>query len=56
MSYACFFLGLVVLHGPTAARFADREAARRTALYLAVFPFAFFFTQAYMESLSCSFR
>ena len=51
LSYACFFLGLVVLHGLTSARFADREAARRTVLYLAVFPFAFFFTQVYTESL-----
>lgn len=51
LSYACFFLGLVVLHRFTTERFADREAARRTVLYVAVFPFAFFFTQIYAESL-----
>ena len=51
LSYACFFLGLVVLHRLTAARFADREAARRTVLYVSVFPFAYFFTQVYTESL-----
>ncbi len=30
---------------------ATREAARRTVLYVAVFPFAYFFTQVYTESL-----
>ena len=29
----------------------NRETARRTVLYVAVFPFAFFFTQVYTESL-----
>ncbi len=51
LSCACFLLGLVLLHRYTFARFADREAARRTVLYVAVFPFAFFFTQVYAESL-----
>jgi hypothetical protein len=51
LSYACLFLGLVVLHRLTSARFGDRETARRTVLYLAVFPFAFFFTMVYTESL-----
>ena len=32
-------------------RSGDREAARRTVLYVAVFPFAYFFTQVYTESL-----
>ena len=51
LSYACLFLGLVVLHRLTSTRFADRETARRTVLYVAVFPFAYFFTQVYTESL-----
>jgi hypothetical protein len=51
LSYSCLFLGLVVLHRLTATRFADRETARRTVLYVAVFPFAFFFTMVYTESL-----
>jgi hypothetical protein len=45
------FLGLAVLHRLTATSFGSREAARRTVLYVAVFPFAYFFTQVYTESL-----
>jgi hypothetical protein len=52
LSYACLWLGLAVLHRLTSATFGgDREAARRTVLYVAVFPFAYFFTQVYTESL-----
>ena len=51
LSYACLFLGLAVLHRLTAKTFGDRETARRTLLYVAVFPFAYFFTQVYTESL-----
>ncbi|HYN02201.1 MAG TPA: mannosyltransferase family protein [Vicinamibacteria bacterium] len=52
LSYTCLFLGLAVLHRLTARTFGgDREAARRTLLYVAVFPFAYFFTQVYTESL-----
>lgn len=52
LSYACLVLGLTVLHRLTATTFGgDREAARRTVLYVAVFPFAYFFTQVYTESL-----
>ncbi len=52
LSYACLFLGLAVLHRLTATSFGgDREIARRTVLYVAVFPFAYFFTQVYTESL-----
>lgn len=51
LSYVCLFLGLAVLHRLTATTFGDRETARRTVLYLAVFPFAYFFTQVYTESL-----
>jgi len=51
LSYSCLFLGLAVLHRLTAKTFGDRETARRTLLYIAVFPFANFFTQVYTESL-----
>ena len=51
LSYSCLFLGLLGLHRLTAGTFGDRETARRTVLYVAVFPFAYFFTQVYTESL-----
>jgi hypothetical protein len=51
LAYLCLFLGLTVLHRLTASHFGGREVARRTVLYLAVFPFAYFFTQVYTESL-----
>ncbi len=51
LSCACLFLGLTVLHRLSEATLGDREAARRTVLYVAVFPFAYFFTQVYTESL-----
>ena len=51
LSYLCLFLGLAVLHRLTATSFGSRETARRTVLYVAVFPFAYFFTQVYTESL-----
>jgi hypothetical protein len=51
LSYACFFLALTVLHRLSQATLGDRESARRTVLYVAVFPFAYFFTQVYTESL-----
>jgi hypothetical protein len=51
LSVACFWLALVVLHRFTETTFGDREAARRTVLYVAVFPFAYFLTQVYTESL-----
>jgi hypothetical protein len=51
LSYACLLLGLTVLHRLTATTFGDRETARRTVLYVAVFPFAYFFTEVYTESL-----
>jgi len=50
-SYACLFLGLAVLHRLTERVLGEREVARRTVLYVAVFPFAYFFTQVYTESL-----
>jgi hypothetical protein len=51
LSCACLLLGLGVLHRLTERVLGDREAARRTVLYVAVFPFAYFFTQVYTESL-----
>jgi hypothetical protein len=51
ISCACLFLGLAVLHRLTEKILGDREIARRTVLYVAVFPFAYFFTQVYSESL-----
>jgi hypothetical protein len=51
LSYSSLFLGLAVLHRLTAKTFGNRETARRTLLYIAVFPFAYFFTQVYTESL-----
>jgi len=51
IAYACLLAGLTVLHRLVETRFGGREAARRTVLYVAVFPFAYFFTQVYAESL-----
>jgi mannosyltransferase PIG-V len=51
LSCACLLLGLTVLHRLSETTLGDREAARRTVLYVAVFPFAYFFTQVYTESL-----
>ena len=51
LSYAGLFLGLACLHRLTERTLGDRETARRTVLYVAVFPFAYFFTQVYTESL-----
>lgn len=51
LSYVCFFGALVVLHRLTERVTGQREAARRTVLYLAVFPFSFAFGHVYAESL-----
>jgi len=51
LSYGCFFGGLAVLHRVTERSLGDRESARRTVLFVAVFPFSYFFTQVYTESL-----
>lgn len=51
LSYICFFGALVVLHRLTERVTGQREAARRTVLYLAVFPFSFAFSRVYAESL-----
>ncbi|HSD29628.1 MAG TPA: mannosyltransferase family protein, partial [Vicinamibacteria bacterium] len=51
ISYACLFGGLLLLHRLTEKLLGDREAARRTVFFVAVFPFSYFFTQVYTESL-----
>jgi len=51
LSNACLLLALALLHRLTLTLGGDREAARRTLLYVAVFPFAYFFTDVYTESL-----
>ncbi len=51
LSCASFALALVALHRLTERIFGDREVARRTVLYLAVFPFSLFFTRVYAEAL-----
>jgi hypothetical protein len=51
LSSASLVLGLACLHRLTERMLGERETARRTVLYVAVFPFAYFFTQVYTESL-----
>lgn len=51
ISYVCFFVALVLLHRLTERLVGDREAARRTVLYVTVFPFSFPFSRVYSESL-----
>ena len=51
LSCATFALALVSLHRLTEKIFGDREIARRTVLYFAIFPFSLFFSRVYAESL-----
>lgn len=51
ISIGAFVAALVVLHVFSERVLGDREAARRTVLYVAVFPFSLFFTRVYTESL-----
>jgi hypothetical protein len=51
ISYVSFFVALVLLHRLTERFVGTREAARRTVLYVAVFPFSYFFSRVYTESL-----
>ena len=50
ISCTAFALALVSVHRLTQKIFGDRETARRTVLYLAIFPFSLFFTRVYAES------
>jgi hypothetical protein len=51
ISFVSFVAGLLVLHRLTERMLGDREIARRTVLYLSVFPFSFFLTRVYPEGL-----
>jgi hypothetical protein len=51
ISFAAFLAGLIVLHRLTHRMCGDREVARRTVLYLSVFPFSFFLTRVYPSGL-----
>lgn len=51
VSSAAFFGALLALHQLTERLTGTREAARRTVLYVAVFPFSIYFTRVYTESL-----
>jgi hypothetical protein len=51
ISCTAFVLALIALHRFTERVCGDREAARRTVLYVAIFPFSLFFTRVYAEAL-----
>lgn len=51
VSCVAFVLALIVLHRFAERVLGSREAARRTVLYVAVFPFSLFMTRVYAESV-----
>jgi hypothetical protein len=51
ISFASFLAGLIVVHHLTQRMCGEREVARRTVLYLTVFPFSFFLTRVYPSGL-----
>jgi hypothetical protein len=51
VSCTAFVLALLAFHRLTERMVGDREAARRAVLYLTVFPFSFFFSRVYAESI-----
>lgn len=51
VSNVAFLLALIFLYRLAELELADRESARRTVFYLALFPTAFFFSAVYTESL-----
>jgi len=51
VSAVAYALALMALHRFTERVSGDRETARRAVLYLAIFPFALFFTRVYAESV-----
>lgn len=51
LSWVAFGAALVMLHRLTALVTGDARSARRTVMLIAVFPFSFYFTRIYTESL-----
>jgi hypothetical protein len=51
ISLSSFLAGLIVLHRYTHRLFGDRDIARRTVLYVSVFPFSFFLARVYPSGL-----
>lgn len=51
VSCTAFALALLLLHRFAERVSGSRECARRTVLYVAIFPFSFFFTRVYAESV-----
>lgn len=51
ISCVSFTLALAALHRFTERVFGSREIARRTVIYIAVFPFSLFYTRVYAESV-----
>lgn len=51
VSNAAFLGGLIALHRLTERLLNDRQIARRTVLYVSVFPFSFFLTRVYPSGL-----
>jgi len=51
ISNVAFFSSLIFLYRLTILEFKDHLVARRTVIYLAIFPTAFFFSMMYSESL-----
>lgn len=51
ISAVAFALALLAIYQLTEKVLGDRQSARQTVLYLAVYPFSFFFTSVYTESL-----
>jgi hypothetical protein len=51
VSWVSFAAALVLLHRLTVQLTGSLEGARRAVMYLAVFPFSFYFTRLYTESL-----
>jgi hypothetical protein len=51
VSWTAFFGALLALHQLSERLTGSREAARRTVLYIAVFPFSIYYTRVYTEAL-----
>lgn len=51
VALAAYVLALIAIHRFAERLFGSREVARRTVLYIAVFPWSLFMTQVYAESV-----